>query len=72
MFSFKKLFGKNEDLTESFTYEDIDKTRISIKFNSKIKKNYNYYENDLYDERGLINNENYHITQEINLRFTNG
>jgi len=57
MFNFKKIF--NNDIASDYgpcTFEKIDEDKTLIKFNSKIKRNYSFYENDLFDERGVLSN----------------
>jgi hypothetical protein len=57
MFNFKKIF--NKDIVVDYgpcTFEKIEEDKTLIKFNSKIKKNYSFYENDLFDERGVLSN----------------
>lgn len=59
MFNFKKIFNKNIATDNSpSTFEKIDENKTLIKFNSKIKKNYSFYENDLFDERGVLSDNN--------------
>lgn len=55
MFNFKKIFNKDIVADNGpCTFEKIDEDKTLIKFNSKIKKNYSFYENDLFDERGVL------------------
>lgn len=59
MFNFKKIFNKDIVADNGpCTFEKIDEEKTLIKFNSKIKKNYSFYEHDLFDERGVLSNSN--------------
>lgn len=57
MFTFKKLFNKITESSDStYSIEKIDETKTLIKFNSNTKNWDFYYNHDLFDERGVLQN----------------
>lgn len=57
MFSFKNLFHKK---TEKLlcTYAKIGDSKLGINFKSNFDNTYSFSEHDLFDERGVLNNDN--------------
>lgn len=57
MFNFKKIFNKITDSKDNtYSIEKIDETKTLIKFNSNTKNWDFYYNHDLFDERGVLQN----------------
>ena len=58
MFTFKNLFNKiTENVESTYSIEKIDETNTLIKFNSNTKNWDYYYNHDLFDERGVLQNK---------------
>ena len=59
MFSFKNLFNaKKKESNIQYTIENISDTELKIRFKPAFIRDYSFYEQDIFDERGVLIKEN--------------